>query len=165
VSQSTVMPRELLMKANSILGPTLDSKNFITMTYAMLDAQNRTMRLSRAGHNPVLHYRAADGKIDIIQPGGIGLGLARNGMFEKILEEIERKLDSGDVLVFYTDGLTEAMNEQNQLYGLPRLHQILLKNQQLSAEEIKAAIMRDLQFFLQNHPPQDDVTLVLLKVR
>jgi serine phosphatase RsbU (regulator of sigma subunit) len=165
VSQSTVMPRELLMKANSILGPTLDAKNFITMTYAMLDAENRTMRLSRAGHNPVLHYKATDGAIDIIQPGGIGLGLTRNGMFEKTLEEIERQLNPGDVLVFYTDGLTEAMNEQNQLYGLPRLHQILLQNVQQSAEDIKLAIMRDLQFFLQNHPPQDDVTLVLLKVR
>jgi serine phosphatase RsbU (regulator of sigma subunit)/predicted PurR-regulated permease PerM len=165
VSQSTVMPRELLLKANSILGPTLDAKNFITMTYAMLDAQKRTMRLSRAGHNPVLHYRYAEDKIDIIQPGGIGLGLARNGMFEKTLEEVECKLHSGDVLVFYTDGLTEAMNEQNQLYGLPRLHQILLQNRQLSAEEIKIAIMRDLQFFLQNNAPQDDVTLVLLKVR
>jgi sigma-B regulation protein RsbU (phosphoserine phosphatase) len=165
VSQRTVMPRELLVQANSILGPTLDSRNFITMTYAMIDDRNRTMRLSRAGHNPILHYRAPEGEIDVVQPGGIGLGLARNGVFEKTLEEVERKLNVGDVLLFYTDGLTEAMNLQNQLYGLPRVSQILLQNRELSAEEIKTAIFRDLQFFLQGNAPQDDVTMVLLKVK
>ena len=165
VSQSTVNPRDLLVLANSILGPTLDARNFITMTYAMIDEEKRTMRMSRAGHNPILHYRAPQGEIDIVQPGGIGLGLARNGVFEKTLEEVERKLNSGDVLLFYTDGLTEAMNSQNQLYGLPRVSQILLQNRDLSAEEIKTAIFRDLQFFLQSNAPQDDVTMVLLKVK
>jgi len=164
LNQRTVMPRELLVQCNNILGPTLDSKNFITMTYAMIDDQKRTMRLSRAGHNPILHYRALEGVIDIVQPGGIGLGLTRNGLFGKTLEEVERKLNSGDILAFYTDGLTEAWNTQKQLYGLPRLSQILVQNREHSAEEIKTAIFRDLQFFLQNSAPQDDVTLVLLKV-
>jgi sigma-B regulation protein RsbU (phosphoserine phosphatase) len=78
---------------------------------------------------------------------------------------VERKLNSGDILVFYTDGLTEAMNTQLQLYGLPRLSEILLQNKHLSAEEIKGSIFRDLQSFLQSNAPQDDITLVLLKVR
>jgi sigma-B regulation protein RsbU (phosphoserine phosphatase) len=165
LSQRTVMPRQLLMEANNILGPTLDSRNFITMTYAVIDEKNRTMKMSRAGHNPILHYYAPTGEVEVVQPGGIGLGLTRNGIFERTLEEVERKMNSGDILVFYTDGLTEAMNSYSQLYGLPRLSEILLQNKHLGAEEIKAAIFRDLQFFLQNGAPQDDITLVLLKVR
>ncbi|MCI0602777.1 SpoIIE family protein phosphatase [bacterium] len=165
LSQRTVMPRQLLMEANNILGPTLDSKNFITMTYAIFDEKNRTMKMSRAGHNPILHFTAPTGLVDVVQPAGIGLGLTRNGIFDRTLEEVERKLNSGDILVFYTDGLTEAMNSSNQLYGLSRLSQILLQNKDLGAEEIKSAIFRDLQFFLQNSAPQDDITLVLLKVR
>ncbi len=164
LSRRTVMPRQLLMEVNSILGPTLDSKNFITMTYAMIDEKNRTMKMSRAGHNPILHYTSPNGKVEIVQPGGIGLGLTRNGIFDRTLEEVERKLDSGDILVFYTDGLTEAMNTHHQLYGLSRLSEILLQSKDLPAEEIKAAIFRDLQFFLQSNPPQDDITLVLLKI-
>ena len=164
MSQRPVNPRQFLVDANNILGPTLDAKNFITMTYAMIDEQKRTMVMSRAGHNPILHYRASDEVVDVVQPGGIGLGLARNGIFERTLEEVERKLESGDVLVFYTDGLTEAMNSQNELYGLNRLSDILLQNKHLSAEQMKGAIFGDLQLFLQNNPPQDDITLVLLKV-
>ncbi len=165
LSQHTVMPRQLLMEANNILGPTLDSRNFITMTYAIIDEKNRTMKMARAGHNPILHYTAPTGVVDVVQPAGIGLGLTKNGIFERTLEEVERKLDSGDILIFYTDGLTEAMNSSNQLYGLSRLSEILLQNKHLGAEEIKSAIFRDLQIFLQSGAPQDDITLVLLKVR
>jgi sigma-B regulation protein RsbU (phosphoserine phosphatase) len=106
----------------------------------------------------------ASGTVDVVQPGGIGLGLARNGIFERTLEQVERKLESGDVLVFYTDGLTEAMNAQNQLYGMDRLSAILLQNKHLSAEQMKSAIFGDLQSFLQSNPLQDDITLVLVKV-
>lgn len=165
LSQRPVMPRQLLVEVNRILGPTLDAKTFITMTYAMIDEKNHTMTMSRAGHNPLLHYVAPKHAVDIVQPAGIGLGLARDGIFEKALEEVETRLNSGDILVFYTDGLTEAMNSQLQLYGLSRVSEILMENKHLSAEEIKAAIFRDLQSFLQSNAPQDDITLVLLKVR
>jgi len=164
VSRRTILPREVLIEANGILGPTLDSRNFITMTYAMINEPARIMKLSRAGHNPVLHYCAVRGEVHVLQPGGIGLGMGKNGSFERILEEVERKLDSGDILVFYTDGLTEAMNEMNQLYGLPRLSSIVVENKDKSTEEIKNAILTDLNGFLNRHEPQDDVTLVLLKM-
>ncbi len=164
VSRRTILPREVLLEANAILAPTLDSRNFITMTYALINEPARIMKLSRAGHNPILHYSAAGGRVDIVQPGGIALGMGKNGMFEKTLEEVERKLDSGDILVFYTDGLTEAMNETNQLYGLSRLSSIILANKEKSTEDIKSAILLDLNGFLNRQEPQDDVTLVLLKM-
>jgi len=164
VSRRTILPREVLVEANGILGPTLDSRNFITMTYAMINEPRRIMKLSRAGHNPILHYSSVCGKVDIVQPCGIALGMGKNGTFERTLDEVERKLDSGDILVFYTDGLTEAMNEINQLYGLPRLSAIVLENKDKTTEEIKNAILRDLNGFLNHHEPQDDVTLVLLKM-
>jgi serine phosphatase RsbU (regulator of sigma subunit) len=164
VSRSTTAPREIILEANQVLSPTLDSKSFITVTYAMIDESQRIMRMCRAGHNPLLYYSAEKAQIEIMQPRGIGLGLGRNGIFEKSLEEVERKLYSGDILVFYTDGLTEAMNEQRQLYGLPRLSDIILKNKDLGTEQIKAAILRDLEQFLNKTLPQDDITLVLLKI-
>ena len=107
VSRSTTAPREILLEANQVLSPTLDARSFITVTYAMIDASKGTMRMCRAGHNPLLFYSAATDSIDIMQPKGIGLGLGRDGIFEKSLEEVERKLDSGDIVVFYTDGLTK----------------------------------------------------------
>ena len=129
MSQRAATPRDILVEANRILAPTLDSRNFITMSCAMIDEPNKLMKMSRAGHNPILHYCYSSGKIEVVQPRGIGLGMGKNGMFESALEEVERKLCTGDILVFYTDGLTEAMNERQTLYGLERLSGILLKNQ------------------------------------
>lgn len=165
MSQHAEAPRSILVEANRILAPTLDSRNFITMTCAMIHDQKRVMKLSRAGHNPILHYCASSGRIEVVQPRGIGLGMGKNGAFESALEEVERDLCPGDILVFYTDGLTEAMNEQNSLYGMDRLSQIVLKKQSSNAEMIKSAILQDLQQFLNGKPPQDDVTLVLLKIQ
>jgi serine phosphatase RsbU (regulator of sigma subunit) len=165
LSRQTVMPRDVLLEANRILAPTLDPRSFITVCYAMINERDKIMKLSRAGHNPVLHYSAQSATIEVVQPRGIGLGLGRDGIFEQSLEEIERKLCSGDVLVFYTDGLTEAMNAENQLYGLPRLSDILQQHIQDSAEDIKNAILNDLQSFLNRGLPQDDITLVLLKMQ
>jgi serine phosphatase RsbU (regulator of sigma subunit) len=164
-SQRTINPKEVLIEANKVLAPTLDSRNFITMTYAMINEPERYMKMCRAGHNPLIHYSARTGTIDIVQSRGIGLGVARNGLFESTLEEVKRSLDSGDILVFYTDGLTEAMNDSKQLYGLERLSQILIRNKDASTGEIKDAIFHDLEQFLGKKLPQDDVTLVLLKIR
>jgi serine phosphatase RsbU (regulator of sigma subunit) len=164
LSQRTILPSEVLVEANRILAPTLDSRNFITMTYAMINEPLRTMKMCRAGHNPILHYNAPAQTVEVVQPKGIGLGMGKNGIFETALEQIERKLNQGDILVFYTDGLTEAMNEHQQLYGLKRLENILLKNIDQSAEQIKNAMLQDLQVFLNTALPQDDITLVLLKI-
>jgi len=164
-SQRTIDPKEVMVEANRVLSPTLDSRNFVTMTYAMINEPLKVMTMCRAGHNPIIHYHSKTGLAEIVQSRGIGLGVSRNGIFERTLEEVQRNLDSGDILVFYTDGLTEAMNESNQLYGLDRLSEIILKNSDRSTNEIKDAIFRDLEYFLNKRLPQDDVTLVLLKIR
>jgi len=164
-SQRTIDPKEVMVEANRVLSPTLDSRNFVTMTYAMINEPLKVMTMCRAGHNPIIHYHYKTGLAEIVQSRGIGLGVSRNGIFERTLEEVQRNLDSGDILVFYTDGLTEAMNESNQLYGLDRLSEIILKNSDRSTNEIKDAIFRDLEYFLNKRLPQDDVTLVLLKIR
>jgi sigma-B regulation protein RsbU (phosphoserine phosphatase) len=165
MSRRLAVPYDIMVEANRILAPTLDSKNFITMTYATVNEQTRLMRMCRAGHNPILHYCSADGRIDVVQSGGIGLGLSRDGVFETSLEEVERKLCPGDILVFYTDGLTEAMNSRNEFYGLDRLSGIVMANRAQSTEQITEAILGDLHQFLDSAPPQDDVSLVLLKIR
>lgn len=164
-SQRTIDPKEVMVEANRVLSPTLDSRNFVTMTYAMINEPMKVMTMCRAGHNPIIHYHCKTGLAEIVQSRGIGLGVSRNGIFERTLEAVQRNLDSGDILVFYTDGLTEAMNESNQLYGLDRLSEIIMKNKDRSTDQIKDAIFRDLEFFLNKKLPQDDVTLVLLKIR
>lgn len=165
MSRRLALPRDILVEANRILAPTLDSKNFITMTYATIHEQKRVMRMCRAGHNPILHYCSRTATIEVVQPQGIGLGLSRNGLFESKLEEVERNLCPGDILVFYTDGLTEAMNANSEFYGLKRLSDMVLATKDQPTEQVKTAILDDLRQFLGSAPPQDDVSLVLLKIQ
>jgi HAMP domain-containing protein len=90
-------PAALLAEANSILCSTLDSRSFITMTYAVVDSAARSMRYARAGHNPVVHLEASTGLTRVLTPQGLGLGLDRGQRFAEILEEAEVPLTSGDM--------------------------------------------------------------------
>ena len=118
-------PARLLAEANRILSANMDARSFITMTYAVVDTVRRTMRYARAGHNPLLHFEARTGRSHVLTPAGLGLGLDRGERFERVLEEAEVPLASGDLFLFFTDGLSEAMNTRSELFGEKRLRKIL----------------------------------------
>ena len=118
-------PGALLKQANRILAANLDSRSFITMTYAVVDTQARTMRLARAGHNPLIQLEAATGRTRVLAPQGLGLGIDPGDRFDDILEEVELPLSPGDHFLFFTDGLSEAMNASAELFGEQRLRDLL----------------------------------------
>ncbi len=157
-------PARLLIEANKILAANMDSRSFVTMTYASVDVGLRTMRYARAGHNPILHLEAKTGRTKVLTPQGLGLGLDRGVRFEEILEEAEAPLDSGDIFFFFTDGLSEAMNGRAELFGEQRLREILEQSEPLSMEELKERILAEIRSFVGEEAQHDDMTLVILKV-
>ncbi len=157
-------PAQLLVEANKILAAHLDSRSFVTMTYAIVDVGARSMRYARAGHNPILHLEAKTGRTKVLTPEGLGLGLDRGARFEQILEEAEAPLDSGDIFFFFTDGLSEAMNGRAELFGEQRLREILEQSELLSMEELKERILAEIRTFVGEEAQHDDMTLVILKV-
>jgi serine phosphatase RsbU (regulator of sigma subunit) len=158
-------PARLLAEANRILAANMDARSFITMTYAVVDIGAGTMRYARAGHNPILHV-SGSGRARALAPQGLGLGLDSGPRFEAILEEAEVKLDSGDVLLFFTDGLSEAMNERAELFGEGRLKDILETEDGRTADEgvLKERILQEVRDFVGGAAQHDDMTMVLLKV-
>jgi serine phosphatase RsbU (regulator of sigma subunit) len=157
-------PARLLAEANRILAANLDSRSFITMTYAVVDTAAGVMRYARAGHNPVIHLEAASGRTRVLAPAGLGLGLDRGSRFEAVLEEAEVPLRPHDLFLFFTDGLCEAMNERAELFGEGRLQRILEGAEGLGSEEIKERILGEVRAFVGEAAPHDDMTLVVLKV-
>jgi len=157
-------PARLLTEANRILSASMDARSFITMTYAVVDTERRIMRYARAGHNPLLHFEARTGRTHVLAPPGLGLGIDRGERFEKVLEEAEVPLQSGDMFLFFTDGLSEAMNTHAELFGEGRLRRILEDSRDLSGEELKERILAEVRSFVGDAAQQDDMTLVLLKV-
>jgi phosphoserine phosphatase RsbU/P len=157
-------PAKLLCEANRILAANMDSRSFVTMTYAVVDAAERTMRYARAGHSPLIHFEARTGRTRVLAPAGLGLGLDPGDRFDLILEEDEVALEPGDAFLFFTDGLSEAMNEGSELFGEGRLRRILEEGGELASDELKERILAEVRRFVGEALPHDDMTLVVLKI-
>jgi serine phosphatase RsbU (regulator of sigma subunit) len=157
-------PARLLAEANRILSANMDARSFVTMTYAVVDTAARRMRYARAGHNPLIQLQARTGQSVILAPAGLGLGLDGGERFEAILEEAEVPLESGDFFLFFTDGLSEAMNPGAELFGEGRLRRILEEGRGLGSEELRERILEEVRGFVGDALPHDDMTMVVLKV-
>jgi serine phosphatase RsbU (regulator of sigma subunit) len=157
-------PGDLLKQANRILAANLDSRSFITMTYAIVDTEARTMRFARAGHNPLLHLEAATGRTRVLTPQGLGLGIDAGDRFDDILEEAEVPLVPGDLFLFFTDGLSEAMNPSSELFGEQRLRDLLEATPALDSEPMKERILAAVRAFAEGTAQHDDMTMVVLRV-
>jgi serine phosphatase RsbU (regulator of sigma subunit) len=157
-------PARLLCEANRILAANMDARSFVTMTYAIVDASARRMRFARAGHNPLIHLEARSGRTRVLAPAGLGLGLDPGDRFDQILQEDEVPLEPGDFFLFFTDGLSEAMNAGAELFGEGRLRGILERAEGLSSEQMKERILEEVRLFVGDAAPHDDLTLVVLKI-
>lgn len=171
LSQIYHSPRQLLIEVNRIISENLDSRSFITMTYAVLDIAAGTMTYARAGHTPLIHVRAGAAtdseRVRILVPSGMVVGLRIPGAAEKfadLLEEDRLELRTGDVVVFYTDGITEAMNVDSDLFGDARLSEIVEEHGHLDSGELRERVLREIEAFVGSADQHDDMTMILLKV-
>ncbi|HHS12802.1 MAG TPA: hypothetical protein ENN03_03420 [bacterium] len=156
-------PRNVLIKINNLLYRTIDRNAFVSLFYAVLDSKQRTLNYSRAGHNPILYYRHQTSDIRLLEPEGIALGLDSGPQFENAVKEETIRLSSKDLLVFYTDGFTEAMDRNQNEYGEERLKQCVLKNHDLPVEALYEAIIADVRSFVKDAPQNDDMTMIFLR--
>jgi phosphoserine phosphatase RsbU/P len=171
LSQSIASPSALLREVNRIISENLDSRSFITMTYAVLDRPRLTMTYCRAGHTPLIYLpgpsSAASAGVKTLTPDGMVVGLRIPGAsekFDELLVEDCIDLSVGDVVVFYTDGITEAMNPQSDLFGEGRLGRIVEEHGHLDSTELRERILREIESFVGGADQHDDMTMILLKV-
>jgi len=154
-------PRQILIKANEILRFSLDKKSFVTAIFGIIDFANEKVIFSRAGHTPLLLTR--DGNISEYKSAGLGLGLDHTTNFENNLEEVEIKLKENDILVLFTDGITEAKNGMLEDYGMDRFERLILDNSGKPIDELSNSIIKEISLFSQGNPQHDDITLVVFK--
>ena len=162
-------PRHLLIDANQIISDHLDSRSFITMIYAVIDLDSRTMTFARAGHTPlIVRSDNGDGQpaVRVLAPDGMVLGVRidRGELFERLLEEQTIELGHGDLLLFFTDGISEAMNAESDCFGESRLARLVEEHGDLPPEELRERILREIRAFVGDAPQHDDMTMILLKV-
>jgi sigma-B regulation protein RsbU (phosphoserine phosphatase) len=152
-------PAEVLAEANDLIMTNARSDLFVTMFYAILDPQEGVLTFANGGHNPPLLF--GNGARDVVYLSAQGMAL---GVLTGIeLEQRETSLAPGDVLLFYTDGVTDALNHATEEFGLERLCRVVHAHQTESATDIMRAINRDVADFVGDTPQFDDYTFVVLK--
>lgn len=163
-AEENISPKKVLSKVNSLMYRTIDRNSFVSMFYAILDLESKRITFSRAGQCPVIVAQRFNEKGTFLTPKGMALGLEVGKVFDSVLEEQEVELNSGEVLVFYTDGFTEAMNEEGHEFGEERLVESIARHRGKSANEIINAICRDVEVFTKGWQQHDDMTMVVVKV-
>ena len=154
-------PKEMLIHINRRIFEGMDRRSFITMVLAQFDMKNREVRVCRAGHTKALVRDG--GRFRLLEGTGIALGLERGPVFEEQIEEVRFPLESDGLFVFYTDGITETMNDTEEQYGEDRIVRILERSRSLPAIQIQQAILDDAAAFRGHAEQYDDVTLTVVK--
>jgi serine phosphatase RsbU (regulator of sigma subunit) len=155
-------PKEILVEINKRIFNEIERNWFITMSIAYFDLEKNTVKFCRAGHMPLL--TATNGSVESYRTQGIGVGLEKGEIFESSLIEQELNLTKGQIYAFFTDGITEAMNEEQDLFGEDNLTSILKDKSNDRSTDIMNRIWDSINTFRGKAEPNDDMTMVIIKV-
>ncbi|MDG5766391.1 SpoIIE family protein phosphatase [Balneolales bacterium ANBcel1] len=156
-------PSELFIHLNDYIKSGKKDKTFVTACAALFPSDGSPVKMCRAGHNPPLFYDASRDAVSELRSQGLALGMASTTIFRKQLQEISLVLDPGDHLLFYTDGLTESRNHQNEQYDDYRLIKLFELYGSLNASTIRHKIHVALEEFIGDQRLADDITFTCIQ--
>lgn len=159
VAMSGRQPADVLARSNRLIYNDTRSKLFLTAFYAKLNLRTGQMAYANAGHNWPLWIHAQTGQVTLLKAKGIVLGA-----FEEVdMEQKEMQLAPGDLIIFYTDGITEAMNAEHQLFGMDRLETLVMSNPQARSQQVIDTVVEAVEEFTGGTLQSDDFTLLVIK--
>jgi serine phosphatase RsbU (regulator of sigma subunit)/anti-sigma regulatory factor (Ser/Thr protein kinase) len=155
----------VLTRVNSFVTDDIRRGMFVTMFYVYLDSKERMVSFSSAGHNPMILFRGKTKRTYYLNPSGfpIGITLPDIRLFEQKIQSDRIRLHPDDILVLYTDGITEAMNAKRELYGEERFLAAIRKYGNLDVAEFVKSIKEDIANFTGGYEQNDDITFVAIK--
>ncbi len=158
-------PKQLFKTVNRFLARDIKRGMFVTAFYIELDIPSKVIRVASAGHVPMLIFREATRKPASINPGGLALGFDREGaLFERNMKEEAIQLQSGDRVVIYTDGVTEAKSPSGEEFGEQRLLQIMAQCAGRASNDFLSTLVQAIETHSQTPVQQDDITVVTFRV-
>ncbi len=165
LAQLDLSPDKFLSYANSALSRCLEKTSFITASFFVVDTHEHTIEFARAGHCPTLVYNAQKHQAKFLESKGLGLGIVRNASFDSYIEVSKETYESHDVVVLYTDGITEAVNPANEQFGYERLRVLIEESADNEPQVIQQEIIRNLYEFCQQKILNDDYTVLIIKFK
>jgi serine phosphatase RsbU (regulator of sigma subunit) len=161
--REVMSPASLIAECNYSLKDSFDKITYITLNVAQFRIPEKKFLLSRAGHTPAIFFNAQENECLELHPDGMAIGLVTFARDK--LKEVELSYQKGDILLLFSDGLTEIMNKQEEMLGIDQVKRLILENHNLSAEEIKQKILDFSIEFSETGVSRDDLTFIILKVK
>jgi anti-anti-sigma factor len=156
---------DVMSRMNDFVTEDMKKGMFVTIFYVILDSKNRVISYASAGHNPMVLFRAETDETFFLNPRGfpVGISLPDETLFRRSIDVEKIKLKKDDMLVIYTDGVTEAMNEDREQYGEDRLLALIKTCGKKSPDEFIDLLNEDIREFTGGYPQNDDITVVAVK--
>ncbi|MCG8608278.1 SpoIIE family protein phosphatase [bacterium] len=156
---------EVLARVNEFVSNDIKKGMFVTIFYLIVDSKRRRINYASAGHNPMILYRGSTQKTYYLNPKGfpIGIQLPQKDLFRRSIQSETIELAKDDILLVYTDGITEAMNPERVLFGEERLLQTMREHGHLEVNEFVENLKNSIYSFTEGNPQYDDISLVAIK--
>ena len=160
---SNTSAADVLHRVNRQLFPDIKEDMFISMAYVIVNQKTKEVMLSRAGHDAPLLYSHKEDKVIKLNPPGMALGIDSGDVFDRVTGDFPIKMEEDDCLILYTDGVTEALDNNGMEYGMDKVQQAIRASAPLGAPAIIKRLTDDLRNFVGNYPQNDDITLIAIR--
>lgn len=170
-AEDAVSARDVLVKVNDYLTENIPKGMFITVLMGIYDSRDHGLKLVSAGHNPLILFRGSTRHTSRFNPAGMPLGvpMSTETQFADAVEELQLQLEDGDAFIFYSDGITEAVNREGQQYGVERLesflHERWSSSTAPSVSTLAGSLVEEIDSFSGYAQQRDDITFVLGRTR
>ncbi|MDP7035978.1 MAG: SpoIIE family protein phosphatase [Planctomycetota bacterium] len=162
-AQRNLSPADTFIKANRIIAKDIKRGMFVTALYVVLNHKTGALKVASAGHNPMVVFRSQVGKVSLVNPNGIALGFDKGPIFERTIKEETIRLEPGDRVVIYTDGVPEAMNPPQEEFGEKRFYKMCQSHGAKSSNQLVNILVTTLESWRDNSPQSDDITISTIK--
>ncbi len=157
--------RQFLWYANMAISRCLEKSSFITVTLMLIDTETQKITITRAGHCPTLYFSSQTGQSNYLEDKGLGLGIVRDKKFAKFIKTMDIHYKSNDMMLLYTDGLTEAHNPARDEYGYENLKNFFDENKNMPLKAFHDKLTTEIMQFCTPNPPDDDCTSIVIRFK
>ncbi|MDP4938964.1 MAG: SpoIIE family protein phosphatase [Verrucomicrobiales bacterium] len=158
-------PASVLHSVNHSIFPDIREDMFVSLLYLIVERGSNEITMARAGHEPPILFRRSTGKIEVIEPPGLAAGIDEGPVFKRSVKDYRFKMDSGDILLLYTDGVIECENEEGDEFGMDRLCRLIAENSERSSQDLVNFITAEVSQFSAGMAQTDDITLIAIEKR
>lgn len=158
-------PASVLHSVNHSIFPDIREDMFVSLLYLILERGSNEVTMARAGHEPPILFRKATGTCETIETPGLAAGVDEGPVFKRSVKDYRFRMESGDILLLYTDGVIECENAEGDEFGIERLSRLVEEHHAKTSQDLVNRILEEVRRFSGGAAQSDDITLIAIEKR